>query len=85
MFGSTFEYYIPTARCRPATQTRLSFEMPGDWRFTLRQSKTERVVRVNFEARKTADTLLEKGLQVFEVLEPFRADENDWLANFRIH
>jgi len=62
----------------------LSFAMPGDWRFSLRRSKTEPVVRVNFEARKTTETLLEEGAKVFDLLEPFRVDDASWLANFRI-
>ena len=63
----------------------LSFEMPGDWRFSVQKSKTEPVIRINFEARRTAEILLEEGLKVFEVLEVFRADESDWLANFRTY
>jgi phosphomannomutase len=62
----------------------LSFVMPGNWRFSLRRSKTEPVVRVNFEARKKGETLLEEGIKVFDLLEPFRADDVSWLANFRI-
>ena len=62
----------------------LSFVMPGDWRFSLRRSKTEPVVRLNFEARKTTETLLEEGAKVFDLLEPFRVDDASWLANFRI-
>jgi phosphomannomutase len=62
----------------------LSFVMPGDWRFSLRRSKTEPVVRINFEARKTGETLIEEGVKVLGLLEPFRADDVSWLANFRI-
>ncbi len=62
----------------------LSFVMPGDWRFSLRRSKTEPVVRVNFEARKKGETLLEEGIKVFDMLEPFRADDADWLTNFSV-
>jgi len=62
----------------------LSFVMPGDWRFSVRRSKTEPVVRVNFEARKKGETLLEEGIKVFDLLEPFRADDDNWLDNFRI-
>ncbi len=62
----------------------LSFVMPGEWRFSLRRSKTEPVVRVNFEARKRGEVLLEEGVKVFELLEPFRTDDANWLENFRI-
>ena len=62
----------------------LSFVMPGDWRFSLRRSKTEPVVRINFEARKTGEKLIEEGVKVLGLLEPFRADDVSWLANFRI-
>ena len=62
----------------------LGFTMPNDWRFSLRRSKTEPVVRVNFESRKTADALLTEGPGVFDVLEAYRADDSDWLADFRI-
>jgi len=62
----------------------LSFVMPGDWRFSLRRSKTEPVVRINFEARKTGETLIEEGIKVFGLLERFRIDDVNWLTNFRI-
>lgn len=62
----------------------LSFSMPGDWRFSLRRSKTEPVVRVNFEARHTSDNLLAEGPRVFKSLEPYRGDDRDWLENFVI-
>lgn len=62
----------------------LSFVMPGEWRFSLRRSKTEPVVRLNFEARKTGDVLLNEGEKVFSVLEPYRGDDRGWLENFRI-
>ena len=62
----------------------LSFEMPGDWRFSLRRSKTEPVVRVNFEARRAPDTLLEEGRKVLASLEPFRGDDRDWFRSFYI-
>lgn len=62
----------------------LSFVMPGDWRFSVRRSKTEPVVRINFEARLSADTMLSEGINVLRVLEPYRGDEVDWLAGFRL-
>ena len=62
----------------------LSFTMPDNWRFSLRRSKTEPVVRLNFEARRARDTLLAEGPRVFEVLAPFRGDDRDWMKNFYI-
>lgn len=62
----------------------ISLSMPGDWRFSLRRSKTEPLVRVNFEARNSADRLLAEGPAVFRILEPYRADEADWLSGFVI-
>ena len=62
----------------------LSFVMPGDWRFSLRRSKTEPVVRINFEARKTGETLIEEGIKVLDLLERFRVNDVSWLTNFRI-
>lgn len=60
----------------------LSFSMPGDWRFSVTRSKTEPVMRLNFEARRSAETMLCDGLQVFAALEPFRIDDGDWLETF---
>lgn len=59
-----------------------SFSMPGDWRFSLRRSKTEAVVRLNFEARRHSDHLLEEGAAIFDVLEPFRNEDIDWRERF---
>jgi phosphomannomutase len=61
----------------------LSFVMPGDWRFSLRRSKTEPVVRINFEARKTGETLIEQGIKVLRLLERFRINDVSWLTSFR--
>ena len=62
----------------------LSFVMPGDWRFSLKRSKTEPLVRINFEARRTSEVLLSEGPKVFELLEPYRGDDRDWLNRFYI-
>jgi phosphomannomutase len=56
----------------------LSFEMPGDWRFTLRQSKTESMVRLNLEGRGNCDRLLNEGAEVLHSLTPYQADTSDW-------
>jgi phosphomannomutase len=62
----------------------LSFEMPGDWRFSVRRSKTEPVVRLNFEARRSPDTMLEEGEKVLALLEAFKSDEKDWFSGFHL-
>lgn len=60
----------------------LSFSMPGDWRFSLRRSKTEAFVRVNFEGRRCPDTMMGEGRKVLEHLERFRRDDTDWYKGF---
>ena len=45
--------------------------MPGSWRFSLRQSKTEDKVRLNFETKARPEDLLEEGEQVLKLLHPF--------------
>jgi len=49
----------------------LAFWMPGSWRFSLRQSKTEDKVRLNFETKGRPEDLLEEGEQVLKLLRPF--------------
>ena len=67
----------------------LAFSMPGDWRFSLRRSKTEPVVRLNFEARlkrnSGQEVLLAEGTEVLAFLETWRGDESDWQSDFYIH
>jgi phosphomannomutase len=62
----------------------LSFTMPGNWRFSLRESKTESLVRLNFEAKGNVDILMEEGHKVLGALARYRADDSDWAAEFRI-
>ncbi|MFT7220818.1 MAG: phosphomannomutase [Candidatus Azotimanducaceae bacterium] len=62
----------------------LSLSMRGGWRFSIKRSKTEPVVRLNFEARKTPDNLLEEGRQVFQVLAPYLGDDAASLDRFKI-
>jgi len=57
----------------------LAFDM-GSWRFSIRDSKTEPLVRVNFETTDPGAKLIEYGGGVLQVLESFRADEADWWA-----
>lgn len=49
----------------------LAFWMPGSWRFSLRQSKTEDKVRLNFETKESSEDLLGEGEQVLKLLRPF--------------
>lgn len=55
----------------------LAFDM-GSWRFSIRDSKTEPRVRVNFETTDSGAKLIEYGGRVLQALEPFRGDEADW-------
>jgi len=59
----------------------LNFDMPGDWRFTLRHSKTEPLVRVNFESRGNSDLLLEEAKKIIRGLDV--ADDN-WRSELLI-
>ena len=61
-----------------------AFTMPGDWRFSVRRSKTEPLVRINFESRGNADALLEEGEALLKALEPYCQQEPDWRQNWRI-
>ena len=56
----------------------LSFEMPGHWRFTLRPSKTEPLVRLNLEARGNADELINEGVKLLAELSHFQTPGSDW-------
>lgn len=62
----------------------LSFDM-DDWRFSLRHSKTEPVVRLNLESRAGADVLLNEGHNLLSHLQPFHCDEEDWTRFLYIH
>lgn len=61
----------------------IGMTMPGDWRFSVIPSKTEPVVRLNFESRGDPATMLENGREVFALLEPWRVDNSDWQRYFR--
>ncbi len=62
----------------------LAFELPGDWRFSLCQSKTESMVRLNLESRGKPDRLLEEGARLLRLLEKYKQDDFDWSASLRI-
>lgn len=59
------------------------FDM-GSWRFSLRHSKTEPKVRLNFETSGAAEDLLAEAEQVLKRLEPYRAEDSDWRSNLTI-
>ena len=73
-FASTLKKYERLAN-RVNHFDGLSFDMPGDWRFTLRQSKTEPMVRINFESRGDPDLLLE---EAHEVIEQLNVADRSW-------
>ena len=56
----------------------LSFDMPGDWRFTLRPSKTESLVRLNLEGRGHADQLINEGAELLMALNKFQSQGAHW-------
>lgn len=57
----------------------LSMEMPGGWRFSLTQSKTEPLVRLNMESREGSQRLLTEGVQLLRMLQPFTESSEDLL------
>ena len=56
----------------------ISFEMPGDWRFSLSISKTEALVRLNLESRGNPERLLTEGNNLLRHLSAFQADDTVW-------
>jgi phosphomannomutase len=55
-----------------------------DWRFTLRNSKTEPLIRVNFESRGAPDNLLEHAHAVMGKIARYQSDDTDWISMLRI-
>lgn len=53
----------------------LHFEFKDHWRFSITQSKTEPLVRLNFESNGNSDNLLADASQVLARLAPFCAQE----------
>lgn len=53
------------------------YEM-GSWRFSLRRSKTEPLVRINFESMARPDELLEQARRLMRRLEPWLMPGSDW-------
>ena len=62
----------------------LSFDMPENWRFSLRRSKTEPLVRVNFESRESPDRLLDQAGAVLRLLQDYCADDYDFSDDLRV-
>jgi len=60
----------------------ISLEMPGDWRFSLRNSKTETKLRLNLETRSSGDALIDEGEKIIKVLRPFMLDDQGWENEF---
>ena len=50
----------------------------GAWRFSIRDSKTEAKVRLNFETTDTGVKLIEYSTLVLQALEPYRGDDEEW-------
>ncbi|MFT4712369.1 MAG: phosphomannomutase [Candidatus Azotimanducaceae bacterium] len=53
----------------------LHFEFKDHWRFSITQSKTEPLVRLNFESNGSSDNLLEDASKVLAQLSPFLPDK----------
>jgi len=58
----------------------LSFEMPGNWRFSLRRSKTEPLTRLNIESKSSSELVIDAGASILDCLMPFKAEDTDWHA-----
>lgn len=75
--GAAFETMVRTWAPRASRVDDFdgpSIELPEGWRFTLRHSKTEPLIRLNFESRMGPEVLLEQGQHILEELRP-------WLRN----
>ncbi|HIG44284.1 MAG: hypothetical protein ABGY96_12245 [bacterium] len=76
-FNEMLKFYNPLAT-HVDDFDGLSFEMPGDWRFSLRRSKTESLVRLNLESIATGESILNEGATLLSRLLPFQAEDADW-------
>lgn len=61
----------------------IAFDL-GHWRFSMRDSKTEACVRLNFEAIPSQTNLLASAEHVLSILEAFRGDDGDWLSRLEV-
>ena len=63
-----------------------SYEFGDQWRFSLRCSKTEPLVRLNFESSSGSDSLLSSAQEVLAALEPFAAeDSRTWSKLLKVY
>jgi phosphomannomutase len=69
-FGCIENHYASKA-ARVDQFDGLAFWMKGDWRFSLKRSKTEDLVRLNFETKGKSEDLLQEGEEVLSLLRPF--------------
>ena len=74
--------YEPRAKAVEADDG-MAFDM-GEWRFSVRESKTEPCVRLNLETSGSADTLLNEGAQLLEHLEPFNTSDENWRSGLLV-
>lgn len=58
----------------------LSVETRHGWRFSLTESKTEPLVRLNMESRAGPRRLLQEGAKLIEALHKFQSDNTDYLS-----
>ncbi len=65
------------------TDDGYGFDM-GGWRFSIKHSKTEPMVRLNLETNGSAESLLDQATQLLTILEPYRAEDSDWRAKLGI-
>lgn len=69
--------YSPRAKSID-TLDGISLEMPENWRFSLRDSKTESKIRLNLETKSSGNALLEEAKKLIDLLRPFMKDKSAW-------
>jgi phosphomannomutase len=65
------------------TDDGIAFDL-SEWRFSIRESKTEPCVRVNLETKSSEDALLTNGSELLSVLAPFKDEDQDWLSGLEV-
>lgn len=55
-----------------------------DWRFSIRESKTEPCVRLNIETSGSGRQLMDQGEKILKVLEAFKGDDQDWFSGLSV-
>jgi phosphomannomutase len=61
-----------------------ALEMPGEWRFSMKPSKTEPLARVNFESRGNPEQLIDEATKVLDILSPYRTRNEDFSSRLVI-